>query len=188
MLPYDIFARTMETPKDFKDDRLDRENFLKFDQIGKSNDYVMSVASRFQLCEPSQVHEYGEATVAVKNNRYLALNGVFPDPMKRYIGFYDFYAKSALDLKLTTYTSMIKYRPEHGQTAHFQVEIYWNGLGSSRDRKECRRQMREAISDGCFGPTVSPEVIDDENLAGPIAALERRQQPVRRLFSAACMT
>lgn len=178
MLPYDIFARTMENPKDFKDDRLDRESFLQFEQIEKSNHYALSVASRFQLSEDSQVHAYGEATVATKNERYLAQNGSFPDPMKRYIGFYDFFAKSVLDLQLETYTPIIKYKPENGQTAHFQVEIYWNGKGGAKARKECRRKLREAISDGCFGPVVSPNVIGDQDLVGPISALALRPRAV----------
>lgn len=179
MLPYDIFARTMENPKDFRSDRLDRESFLTFSSVGKNNDYVMSVVSRFQLHEDSKVHEYGEATVAMKNSRYAEANGYFPDPMKRYIGFYDFYAKSVLSLDLETYSTDIRYRPEHGQTAHFQVELSWNGSGGDKARKNCRRRVRDAISDGCFGPVISPAAQDDPDLAGPISVLEHFPQPPR---------
>lgn len=179
MLPYDVFARTIENPKDFNNDRLDRENFLKFDQVGEGNDYVMSVASRFQLREHSQVHEYGEAVVAIKNARYAAEKGFLPNPLKRYIGFYDFFANTVLQLRLETYRTEIRYRPENGQTAHFQVELLWNGNGSSKARKDCRRAVREAISDGCFGPVISPDAQADPDLAGPISTLDHRPPPSR---------
>jgi hypothetical protein len=179
MLPYDIFARTMENPKDFKSDRLDRESFLQFASTGENNDYVMSVASRFQLHEHSQVHEYGEATVTTKNERYVAQHGSLPNPLKRYIGFYDVCAISVLQLQLETYSSDIRYRPEHEQTSHFQIELSWNGTGSAKARKNCRRRVREAISDGYFGPVISPNALDDPDLEGPISALEYLSQAQR---------
>lgn len=178
MLPKDVFARTLEHPKDFSGDTIDPENFFQFTAMQKgSTDYAMSVASRFQLSSVDLVHEYGVAVVETKNARHKLEKGADPDPRKKYVGFYDFFAECVASFILSTYRSQIKWRPEVGQQAHFQVELIWDGLGDKNLRKDDRRAASRALYDSCFGPEVFFGAHEDIDLATCIANLEAKPRP-----------
>ena len=178
MLPKDIFARALEFPKDFPDNALDPENYFQFSAMGKgSSDYALSIASRFQLRTPDAVHSYGEAVVEAKNARYILDKGVEPNPRKKYVGFYDFFAECIQRVVFQTYILRMKWRPENGQDAHFQVELLWTGADGKEARKKDRRRAVQALYDGCFGPEILPSAHFDDELAPAIANLPSKPCP-----------
>lgn len=178
MLPRDVFARTLEFPKDFSGDTIDPESLFQFSAMKKGGaDYAMSVASRFQLCAVDMVHRYGLAVVEAKNARHRLEKGVDPDPRKKYVGFYDFFAECVDGFILKTYKPRIKWRPEVGQKAHFQLELIWDGLGDKNLRKDDRRAASRALFDSCFGPEIFADAQEDSDLAGCIASLETKPRP-----------
>ena len=178
MLPKDVFARSLEFPKNFPDDTLDPENFFQFMPFSKGSfDYALSVASRFQLANVSDVHEYGLAVVEAKNAREASEKGVDPDPRRKYVGFYEFFAECIIDISFDAYNCRIKWKPENNQDAHFQVELLWCGIGGDKVRKKDRRAARTALFDGCFGPEVLASANEDEDLVRSIANLPIKPRP-----------
>jgi len=176
MLPRDIFARALEFPKDFPNDAFDPENYFQFSAMGKgSADYALSVASRFQLGTVEAVHSYGLAVVEAKNARYTLDKGVEPDPRKKYVGFYDFFAECIESVTFKTYNVRMKWRPENGRDAHFQVELLWTGADGKEARKKDRRRAVQALYDGCFGPEILPIAHFDVELAPAIANLPSKR-------------
>ena len=153
MLPKDIFARSIEYPKDFKSDVLDQEQFLQFskDEAKKEN-YALSVASRWLLRNVENVHIYGRFVAECKNDRYRAIHGTDPDPMRKYLGSYNLFTECIERLDLTHYGAELRWKPEQGQDAHFQIELVHNRKGSRTQLKRDRREARSVLFDCRFGP------------------------------------
>lgn len=178
MLPKDIFVRSIEHPKDFPSGVLDQEQFFQFsnDDLAPEN-YVLSVASRWLLRNIEGVHEYGRYVVQCKNERFFDRHGHGPDPMRKYLGSYSVFAESVDEVKLPNYRVDLRWKPENGQDAYFQIELILAGTGGNRTLKKDRREMRRALFDARFGPDICDIALADVAVSEVIADLEVIPKP-----------
>lgn len=179
MLSRDIFARSIEHPKDFSNDVLDQEQFFQFSVSEvRKGDYALSVASRWLLRNLAGVHEYGRFVVDCKNARFRQSNGTDPNPMKKYVGSYNLFAGSIENLSLRHYQVGLRWKPEEGQDAHFEIELTHKGNGTKKELKKDRREARSALFDARFGPDICENAADDSDLSGLVSQLKRISMPV----------
>jgi hypothetical protein len=173
MLPKDVFARSIEYPKDFSGGVLDQEQFFQFsEEEVRKNDYALSVASCWLLKTVEAVHEYGRFVADCKNVRYKELKGSGPNPMRRYVGSYSLFAEAIEGMSLSHYSVDLNWKPEEGQDAHFQIELTHNGSGGRKALKGDRRFARAALYDARFGPEICSIASNDDDLSEIISQLD----------------
>lgn len=173
MLPRDIFARSIEHPKDFSSNVLDQEQFFQFSEseVAKG-DYALSVASRWLLRTEENVHKYGRFVAGCKNARFKAVKGTDPNPMRKYVGSYNLFAESIESLDLCHYRVGLRWKPEEGQDAHFQIELTHKGSGTRSNLKSNRREARAALFDARFGPDICKNASRDVELSDVVSQLD----------------
>ncbi|WP_289150357.1 hypothetical protein [uncultured Salipiger sp.] len=176
MLPKDRFARSIEHPKDFSSDTIDQEQYF---QLGEKPNgvYVLSVSSRFILREDEKIHDYGRKVVAMKNERFAKEKGHDPSPLKKYIGFYEIFEECANACTDNNYNAVIRWVPENGLDAHFEVQLLPIGDGSAKQRKKSRRRARQILFDNKFGPEICRIAALDGDLKDAISNLTHTLPP-----------
>lgn len=179
MLPRDIFARSIEHPKDFPDHVLDHEQVFQFSEtLEKNGKHALSVASKWLLRTTEAIHDYGRTIVEIKNDRYRETKGMDPDPLRKYVGSFYLFAKSIEGLELEKYKSELKWKPEAGQDAHFQIELTPHQIATAKELKKERRQVRQGLFDARFGPDICDIAKNDLSLRETINNLKYIPKPI----------
>lgn len=175
MLDGDKFSRMIEHPRAFTNGRLDPETYFQFIPTNTAKSvYALSVASKFILKTIDAVHSYGAGVAQEKNNRFLELNGHEPDPAVTYVGHYDLFLGSINRINLDYYSQGVRWVPENGRTAHFQIELYPSGNATKSQLKADRRKARAALFDVCMGPALCPDAVSNPELSAIIDELEAK--------------
>jgi hypothetical protein len=157
MLFDDLFCRAVLFPKAWPNNVFDVEALLRLDEISGADDrYAMSVGSRYILKDEVGAHYYGCATAEKSNQRLQRTAGRQLNTLGEtvhYLGFYDLRYGEVTEIKLTCYDVIIKWRPEDGEDAHFQVELVGKvGDWPKKQRKNERRDARAFLALCLDGP------------------------------------
>lgn len=154
MLRGDLLCRAAIFPKFVNDDVFDEEQLFQPHKVNEKF-YAFSVTSRFCARTENEVHAAGKNTANIQNVAYLDRKGVEPDPRSEYLGYYELLAGVLHDVNMRCYSVSIRWNPEHGNTAHFQVEFHQTSPGTSdRDRRTDRRTAINDIAKRASGPVL----------------------------------
>lgn len=155
----DVFARLALYPKFISPQSgvFDLAFLIKFVESEDGRWQAMSVVNRTELRDARDVHSYGCRAAKHADNDFTRRKGRPPDEeteAHHYLGFYDFEWAAAKYAPVLYYEVSIRWKPEHGERAHFQVEmILPRGMvvSGAKKRKD-RIAMRVALSSGLIGP------------------------------------
>ncbi len=158
MQPHDIICRAVIYPRAINRDVFDEEQFLQFESLKDSNKtvYALSVVSYHLIRTCCEVHRYGETAAAAGNARLKAKRGYVPNEDERvYLGFYWLEYCDVLNVKMKFYGLHVKWRPEKGCDAHFQIEMRQDKFSGNRgERKRDRLVATNRIWNLLYGPCV----------------------------------
>jgi hypothetical protein len=173
----DLASRCILYPKAFVSQSVFApEAFFQFSQVGAAEShYALSVASRFILRTIDNAHEYGCRTAERINTGFERRAGRAPDASERthYLGLWDLRAGAIRSIELDCYRIQLRAFPEHGEKAHFQVElILANSNASSKARKKDRRVARTSLTMCLEGPAQRHVCDCDTEIAEELSAIE----------------
>lgn len=154
MLLGDDVCRCVLYPRGFGDDVLDLATFMKAERRRGTQAFVLSVGSRFLLRSVSGAHRYGIAAAEVANKGILERTNrtVLPqDEVVHYVAFYDISYGDIVGVRAEFFRLAVCYRPEHGNTAHFEIEFWENG-GTKRQRRDDKTAIELVLADRLRGP------------------------------------
>lgn len=155
-----VLCRSILHPKCVHDGQFDPLAFLLLNRFGPTNtDYALSLASRFVLKDEDGAHSYGSRTAVRINEAYAIRHGNAPDQNSTtyYLGFYDGTKEEFLSIQSEHYDVSIRYRLEHGERAHFQLELTNRGiLGTGKANDRIRRSDRATTMDQLLDKLVGP--------------------------------
>lgn len=141
-------CRSILFPKCAREGRFDPLALLLLNKVDNEGAvYALSLASKFVLRGEDGVHGYGIRTAARINEAYEMRNGGPPTDKKKtfYLGFYDALKHEYLSISSEHYNISLRYRLEHGERAHFQLELTNKGLlGTGKANDKTRRDDRIA--------------------------------------------
>ncbi len=155
-----VLCRSILHPKCVRDGVFDDLALVQlFDLNGDKSVYGLSLASRFLLVDDAGAHGYGCRTAQRLNDAYQAREGTAPPSEKttHYLGFYDVVGRAVSSLPSEYYKVAVRHLTEHGERAHFQLELQdVSTLGSSKSADKTRRNDRnvtmQALVDKMWGP------------------------------------
>jgi hypothetical protein len=141
-----ILCRSIFYPKCARSGVFDELALLQLVDIHNNKSvYGLSLASRYLLRDEDGAHRYGRDTAVRMNEAYETRVGAPPSPEKKtvYLGFYDAPNESLKKVSLEYYELRIKHLVEHGERAHFQLELQDRGLlGTGKSNDKLRRDDR----------------------------------------------
>lgn len=160
MLPNDLLCRSVLFPRGFDDDVFELATFMRSKRRYENGPFVISVGSRFLLKNDEGAHQYGRRAAEVANEGELARSNGVPIPeteIVHYLAFYDITHSDVVGTKADWYRIGVSYRPEHGNDAHFEIELSESG-GSRKQRKDDRAAVEMLLASRLVGPV--RDVID----------------------------
>jgi hypothetical protein len=144
----DLLCRAILFPKCAQEGVFDDAALLLLvNAAGDGQMYGLSFGSRYILRDVLGAHSYGCRTAATMNLLYQKRTGSPPPPQKQvhYLGFYDLDHCDLSTLVLDHYYTSVRWVKEHGEDAHFQLELINKGLlGTGKQNDRIRRDDRAA--------------------------------------------
>ncbi|MFC5038047.1 hypothetical protein [Tianweitania sediminis] len=173
----DVLCRAALFPRFIKDGVFDIETLMRFSTVEEDSHYAMSVGSKFLLRTSDGVHNYGCAAAQIANDNFREKNGRDPEPLNEavhYLGFYELPFHSIKDVRgrLTNHHLSVRWVPEHGQDAHFQVELWKTVPAGARQLRRDRVAARGFLSAYLTGFPERHVCNSDRSIASILNALE----------------
>lgn len=135
----------------------DEQLLLQFTEVGDTQVYAMSVASKLICRTEDGVHSYGSSAADIMNGRFREKNGRDPEPVTEevhYVGYYSVTFEDLISVRMEYYRVDCRWLPEHGQLMHYQAEFKPNGRGGTkRERRNDRLTAAGVMADKIWGPT-----------------------------------
>lgn len=134
--------------------------------------YALSLASEELAPGETSVHLYGQKVAEIQNEEYKNRIGNHPDPKRAHVGYYTIFGESLYTQEVRHHSIRIRWEPEHGANAHFQVEAFCEDASVSKTaRRNDRARITETIVRNLIEKKVLPPNMrlgDEERL---VAAL-----------------
>lgn len=99
-----------------------------------------SIASEIMAKGDQGVHGYGGRSAETQNAGYVERHGRRPDPESVYLGYFRFDAATLNSFRFECHTMYIRWKPEHEEVCHFQLEIT-PVAGSQRVLRKAERRL-----------------------------------------------
>lgn len=151
MFPRDVVCRAIDYPQFANGAVLDEEQAFRLQALKwPKGDYGVSVASKFSLKSVEAVHEYGLDVVAKKNAR-----APHRFPQVSYLGFFELEHQQILAQQMELYDIAVKWRPEEGCQAHYQIELSPGAAAAgatNADRRGERSELARRLREVSAGP------------------------------------
>lgn len=175
MLPDDCVCRSVLYPRGFaQDDVFELATFMRADRRKGTDIFALSVGSRVLLKNDEGAHAYGQASAKVANEGLLERSGLeeLPaDQVVHYLGFYDIAYGDVLSTRSDWFWLDVRYRPEHGNDAHFEIELRERKGATRRQRKDDKALVELALASRLKGPIRYISKIEDNELRDRLNAV-----------------
>ncbi|MCP8883022.1 hypothetical protein NIM87_05885 [Devosia sp. XJ19-1] len=156
MLPNDLVCRSVLYPRGFAQlNVFELATFMRADRRKGTDIFVLSVGSRHVLRDEAGAHAYGVASAQVANQGVLRRSGLdeLPaDQVVHYLGFYDISYGDVTSVQSDSFGLEITYRPEHGSTAHFEIELRERAGITKNQRKQDKSIVELVLASRLVGP------------------------------------
>ena len=143
MCRFAIYPKFLDSQNLFDDEQL--LNFRSQDKRKKV--YVLSVVSKFICRNEKRVHESGEKTAEVQNNRNQTSKKVelTRDKKSYYLGFYQLLYKDTVNISMKYYSILVRYCPQDDCDTHFHIEMNQSSRNDDSSRSERQSDRITAI-------------------------------------------
>lgn len=154
MIAKDQLCRSIVHPKFMNAGVLDEEQFFQFGESkSEPGVYVVSIASAYILGSLDAIHEYGGGIAKASNDRFRMNTGQDPNPEACYLGFFHLRCREILNTDCEHYRISVKWQPELGCEAHFEIELSLSNSDASKAaRRSCRRKTAGKLHNQSLGP------------------------------------
>ncbi len=150
MLNNDLLCRFAVYPKFLKESVFDDEQLLNFRSVDKRKKiYVLSVVSEYLCRDEKRIHEFGEKTANVQNNRNPSSNiAELPRVMRSYyLGYYQLRYKDVINISMQYYRIGVKYCPQDDCDTHFHIEMHQSLSHDGATRRQKQHDRIYAVNE-----------------------------------------